>query len=997
MDPQKAERRMYPRLKGALRSYFDHATESLTWLHTHLHPYFFLTMGEEVEALLNLATGLHGLTESRRLVVADDEKKLILACLNLPGTLYRSLLELRAREISYAELTHSYSPLPGSDRELEIQRFEFDRKSWRAIAEAGAVEVPRRHRREVSGALRRLYPDFDLRELDDVLRLLWLNNEHYVKISPPERTARLLQLYQQGRRNDGLYLDVENTEDVLRHRESRLLFSVGNPPEGDFLAQTLEVFHRLEVAVRRAYCVAINTGVHPYFLGTFYVSLRDGRPVERDSELFRTLKAELYNTQVLATTGHAYSDFVQGRVMNGEDAALTNALIAFCHTNLAHNQPDRFDLGEVRRAFHANPDIALGLCRAFRARFDPDVAEREGRFREALEAVEAEVQGYNTGHRHLDEIRRTIFRTALLLIRHTLKTNFFVPEKHALAFRLDPAYLGELGPEHTSDLPPVQPFRVTYFFGRHGAGYHVGFSDIARGGWRTVICTTPDDFLTNANTLLREVTVLAHTQHLKNKDIYEGGSKMVVVLDASDLEDRERVNQRLFKLQYGFLNAFLDLFVTTGGRARNARVVDYYGQEEPIELGPDENMHDAMIELIARQSVKRRYVLGKGLISSKRVGINHKEYGVTSLGVVTFAEITMGELGIDMRRDPFVVKMTGGPNGDVAGNAMRLLLERCPRASIRLIVAGSGALYDPEGIDREELSRIVLRGNVDDFDPARIHPGGFLLSRKGRREEGLRELYLKVVATASAPREEWITADEFHREFDDLVFSVPADLFLPGGGRPETIDATNWQRLFDEKGRPTCRAVVEGANSFLTPEARSELQKRGVVVIRDASANKCGVISSSYEIMANLLMSDEEFLARKERYVDDVLGILEERARDEARLIFRRHKEAGGRLLYTEISDSLSGEINGHYARLFDLFLGRPDFTRKPLCREALLAHLPALVREEPRLRRRVGRLPYKYRCAMMASEISRRIVYRGGWGEDLEESVQRYLREQFP
>ena len=41
-----------------------------------------------------------------------------------------------------------------------------------------------------------------------------------------------------------------------------------------------------------------------------------------------------------------------------------------------------------------------------------------------------------------------------------------------------------------------------------------------------------------ANTLFRENYVLAHTQHLKNKDIYEGGSKMVVVINAPDLRRR---------------------------------------------------------------------------------------------------------------------------------------------------------------------------------------------------------------------------------------------------------------------------------------------------------------------------------------------------------------------------------------------------------------------------------------------------------------------------
>jgi len=38
----------------------------------------------------------------------------------------------------------------------------------------------------------------------------------------------------------------------------------------------------------------------------------------------------------------------------------------------------------------------------------------------------------------------------------------------------------------------------------------------------------------------------------------------------------------------------------------------------------------------------------------------------------------MKEIGIDIRKDPFTVKFTGGTNGDVAGNSIRLVLDRCP-------------------------------------------------------------------------------------------------------------------------------------------------------------------------------------------------------------------------------------------------------------------------------------------------------------------------------
>ncbi len=975
---------------------FQHqqARENLKWLFANMHPYFFITMKEESDAIAHLAARLHHVSKERKITLADQDRKLIVARADIPGSLYDTLKTLREREISYAEMSHSYGPIPGIGSPLEIQRFEFDLKGHAEISGAGDVHIPGDIRTNALAMMKRLYPDFDFNVFDSMLRLLWLNNEPYVRISPPERIARVLHLYQEGKRHDGLYLDVETKAEGSHRPESRIIFSVGNPPQRDFLTQVGEIFQRLDIGVRRSYSLIINTGIHPYFLGTFYVLTHGGELVEKGGGLFQQLQTELYNTQILSNASPAYTNFVARRVMTGEEASLTNAFIAFCHTSLAHNQPDRFDAAFVREAFHSEPSVTLRMIDLFRKKFDPDVKKRKALVQRALLETEEVLAAYNTGHRSLDEPRKQVFRACLSFIKNTLKTNFFVPEKHALAFRLDPGFLAELGPEFTSDLPEATPFRVTFFFTRRAQGYHIGFSDIARGGWRTIICRTPDEHTTNTQTLFREVFVLAHTQHLKNKDIYQGGSKLTVVMDATDLDEPLPITQRLYKIQYGVINAFLDLFVTENGRATNPRVIDYYGEDEPIELGPDENMHDAMIEYIARQSLRRGYILGIGIMSSKKVGINHKEYGVTSRGVIKFAETAMQEVGVNILKDPFSVKFTGGPNGDVAGNAMRLLLERCPKGEIRSIVDGTAGLYDPQGADPAELGRILLREDLEGFAPHVLNPGGFILFRHQCRQEGLRTLYRKAFRTAKDMKEEWITADEFNREMDALLFSVPADLFLPCGGRPETLDRSNWSRILDAQGKPNVRVIVEGANSFISPEARLEIQKQGVVIMRDASANKCGVISSSYEVIANLLMTESEFLAHKETYVRDVLSILEKRAGDEARLIFERHSgDAARQPYFTEISAAVSTEINALYSRLFDFFQQRPELTDQSLFRKALLNHLPALVRHEQRFRKRVNHLPPKIKFAILASEIATMIVYHGGWELDFESRLRGYLK----
>lgn len=970
------------------------AEDNAAWLQQHMSPFFFQAMSDEKNALLLLAREMSRLRDNRHLILTDREKRLVIACVNHPGSLYETLRRVGEREISYAMFSHSNAPMPGIPDELEIQRFEFDRRQNHEIDPSREVPVPPALFRKVRAELRLCFPAFDLKKLDRLLKILWLNNENFIRMSPPSRIAYLVWMFERGNAAGGLFLDIAQVDRGDRI-ETRVLFAVANPPRDEFLLQLLEVFNRLNIGIRRAYCQTISNGVHPYFLGAFFVISRTGEDISPSGELAAHLKRELCTTQIISTTSPVYTEYVAKGLLAGEDGALVDAFIAFCHTSLAHGEPDRFGLEDVQTAFYDHPEMAQLLLRLFRLRFDPDISDREKSYNDALAEARDAVEGYNTGHRWLDDIRRAVYRCCLLLVTHTLKTNFFVAEKQALAFRIDPAYLRLLGKEFTSDLPDVLPFRVTFFFSRFGGGYHIGFSDIARGGWRTIIARSADDYITSANTLFREVYVLAHTQHLKNKDIYEGGSKMALVLDASDLGQAsvEDENCRLYKLQYGITNAFLDIFVTENGVAADRRVVDYYRDDEPIEIGPDENMHDAMIEAIAALSKKRGYILGVGIMSSKRFGINHKEYGVTSTGVVAFAEITMADtLGVDISRDSFSLKMTGGPNGDVAGNSLRIMLDTCPGMQVRLILDGTAALYEPLGISHEGVRRIVLAHDLDAFDPGFLNEGGFIIYRTGRRMEGLKESHRRVSRIAGALVEEWLDIDDFYRIYNNLVFTVKADLFIPAGGRPETIDSQNWRSFLGEDGVPSSRVIVEGANSFVTPEARVQLQRSGVVIMRDSSANKCGVISSSYEIIANLLLSEREFMEQKGRYAGDVLGILKKRAADEASLILRRRKESGNTLLYSEISETISQNINSFYSRLFEFFTARPELCLQPPFRQAVISHLPRMLQETPAFRQRIKKLPVKYLCAILAAEIGSSLVYTGSRDADFEEMVKRHL-----
>ncbi len=975
-----------------LTTYRSQADANLEWIKSEMSPYFLNLNKQEVESLTLLTISLDKLETLQKITLVDRPERLMIAQISTTGSVYRTINALRNKALKYAEITTSFSPLPNSEQALEVLRCDFKLPEELDDVRNDSEQLPESVRDQLKTQIKHDFPDFSEKRVSNVISVFSSSNMEYVLTSPVERVARVVRIYVATQLNGGIHFNVEPTE----FKETRVSFGVTNPPHAGFLQQVLEVFQRLGIGVRRAYHLSVKNGLTPYFLATFYVKPRNDNELNEASSLFMQLKRELYSTQITSTTAPSYPKLIQRGVMSGPDSTFIAALISFCHTNLAHNAPEIYDRENIAKAFHNNPNISIQLVELFYARFDPEIKNREAAYVEKLNSVNQAVENFNSGRKTLDNLRRVIFRCAVSFIKHCLKSNFFVIEKHALSFRLDPLYLEELGPEFTDDLPTQRPFRITFFSGRRGSGFHIGFSDIARGGWRTVITQSSDDYTNNASTLFKENYVLAHTQHLKNKDIYEGGSKMVAILNIDPRTTSEQRNQYLYKLQQAFANAFLDLFVTDeSGKAKDPRVVDYYGQEEPIELGPDENMHNEMIERMAKLAQRRGYLLGKGIMSSKEIGINHKEYGVTSIGVIRFAEVIMQEIGTDMHSEPFSVKFTGGPNGDVAGNGMRLLLERCPKVAIKLIVDGTGALFDPDGLDKDALSNIVLSDDIEGYNPEALHVGGFILYRLKTRKEGISDVFKKLTMTNSGLEEEWVSTDNFYQTFNSIVFTVETDLFIPAGGRPETISNSNVDNYFNEDGVPSSKVIVEGANSFITPSARHTLQQRGVVIMRDASANKCGVISSSYEIIANLLLTDKEFLDNKEEYVNDVIDILNEMAEVEARSVIRKYRELDGSETYTEISSLISQEINNHYARMFNYFEANPEEIDSPKQQKAMLAHMPKLIRNSKEFSARVQtHLPAKVKYAILASKLASGLVYAGDddslYGDIIEAQLNR-------
>ena len=62
--------------------------------------------------------------------------------------------------------------------------------------------------------------------------------------------------------------------------------------------------------------------------------------------------------------------------------------------------------------------------------------------------------------------------------------------------------------------------------------------------------------------------------------------------------------------------------------------------------------------------------------------------------------------------------------------------------------------------------------------------------------------------------------------------------YIPICFSPGAVNVSNMAALIDAEGKPHFKFIVEGANLFLTQQARLYLEKRKVVLFKDSSANK---------------------------------------------------------------------------------------------------------------------------------------------------------------
>jgi glutamate dehydrogenase len=829
---------------------------------------------------------------------------------------------------------------------------------------------------------------------------------------PIGRLALAVDMLYRAQSQDNIQLEVryEDNPELKNEVSMHLVFAWRNTPVHNFLYRLARMIHRHGLTMKRVNATYMNPyGKQSVLVMAISLHGSNGKPVWEVADIPDFMR-EFSTIKYFDTSDKIEELLVTPRIVSGNMGNLLRAMINFIHQALVHIDSNLYTVENIEEALCRHPELTKQLCEVFKYKFDPNNYNLE-QFIEFRKRFLDDVSQLDTGQEANDLRRKNVLRQGMNFISHALKTNFYRLNYTALSFRLDPKYLDEIPFDRSKKFPEL-PYAIFYIRGMHFFGFHIRFKDLSRGGLRTVFPEQIEQMISERNNVFSECYNLAWTQNKKNKDIPEGGSKGLLFLKPFDqidqdsqilkreLEwsgnDQETIEKRIntfrqeqkWEYLYQSQRAFIESLITIincdpDGRIRAKHIIDYWKRPEYIYLGPDENMHDFMIDWIASFSKKYNYKPGGAFISSKPVvGINHKEYGVTSLGVNVYMQQLLEYIGIHPEKDVFTIKMSGGPDGDVAGNQLLNLYHYYPNtAKLIALTDGTGTIHDEEGLDLEIIKDLFYqKKGISAYPPEKLSEGGFLVNKeKTRHPSAYIQEMLCLRKKDGQVVEDWLSGSDTNHLLRFNLHQAKTDVFIPAGGRPRTLNESNIDEFLDPSGKPTSRIIIEGANLYISPKARRILEEKGTLIVKDSSANKGGVICSSFEVLCGLALSDETFLANKPALVSEILDRIKLCASREADLLLRTHERTGEYL--TSISDQISDRINLYTNQLLDYLdlIPLPTSHQDPMIKSFLNYCLPTLRNHFST--ELLNEIPEHHKKAIIACHLSSYLVYQKGLG----------------
>lgn len=989
-------------LTAAIENESKKFQENYLWLEQSMPSNFFAEVGQENAMLITHS--LMGFHLQDFFSTIHLKGAAIVMCLDSADADLKILKNYSLYGIKNYEtfVSNSPPPIPGITAFLRIATIYFTEES-----DNKEKPLPTETKELLHQMVKERNPALNEKEFEKLISGI---SHRFLRSLPFDRLMLAIEMFFRAQTRDNCQYELHRNQNWKKDGTASLHITLAwrNVPKYNFLYRLARTIHRHGLIMKRVNATYIDPlSRHSVLIMALELSGPGTKAAWEVADIHDFLR-ELVTGKYFSSFDRIDDQLVSKGVISGNMGNLLRSMVYFIHQALVNLDVNLYTIENIEEALCRHPELTAKICEAFRAKFDPS-RHKYSEYEEIREKFLQDLSNLDTGQIDFDTRRKNVLYQAMNMVHYTLKTNFYRTNFTALSFRLNPQYLDHIPFEREKKFP-VLPYGIFFMKGMHFFGFHIRFKDLSRGGLRTVLPEHPEFETVERNSVFAECYNLAYTQHMKNKDIPEGGSKGIIFLksferadsevaiiekelenskfDPSEIQMKienykiEQKTEHLYQAQRSFVESLITIVnCDPDGTIRAKNIVDYWKRPEYLYLGPDENMHDAMIKWIADFSAKYNYKPGSSFMSSKpKVGINHKEYGVTSLGINVYMEEVLKYLGINPQTDTFSLKMSGGPDGDVAGNQIYNLYRYYPKtAKLLALTDVSGTINDPEGLDLATLAELFKLGKgIKDYPPELLHAGGFLLDKSMKRSPTpFVQQTLCWRHVSGQLRQDWISGSEMNHLLRSNVHQTVTDIFIPSGGRPRTLNENNYEEFLDDKGKPTARAIVEGANLYLTAGARRELEKLGVLIIKDSSANKGGVICSSFEVLSGLTLGDQLFFENKNQIVDEILVRIKHCALLEARLLLKTHKETGQYL--TDISNQISNHINQFTYHLLD-YLDKISLSKDPTdpsikcfldyCLPLLRTYFQDYLLKE---------IPEHHKKAIIACHIASNLVYKKG------------------
>ena len=603
--------------------------EHYIWLRDHMSDSFFEEIDSENYMLItHYLTGFPMLDYYCQIQLKNEAFVLILDSPDVDKTI---LKHFNLYGIKYYRTYASDAPPPfsGIKKRLIIARILFTSYEDPKNPKPSDLLSPEVRESTFLG-LKQYLPEITQKECDALIGEL---EPAFVQSISHDRLILALHMFYRAKTRDYCQYEALRMEDWKKDKgESpsfRVVLAWRNTPKHKFLYRLAKMISRHNLKMLRV----STTYVNPYSKSSIIIMSIGlhgikGKAAWEEANIQDFLQ-EMVTLKYFPEGDEIEKVFVAPKLLKGNIGNLLRAMVSFVHQTLVHADINLYTLNNVIEGICRHPELTEMIAKAFEKKFHPETHNLD-EFKRIREKFMRLVDHLDTGNELNDMRRKNILKQGMNFIDYCLKTNFYRNNKSALGFRLDPRYLNYV-PFNRRDIFPELPFGIFFIQGMHFIGFQIRFKDLSRGGLRTVFPQRYEQMVAERNNVFQECYNLAYTQQKKNKDIPEGGSKGIIFLEPYDqlltevqIYKKELVNsglsegeiekttarfkkdqkgEYLYQTQRAFIHTLLTIVnCEDDGTLKAKDVVDYWEKPEYIYLGPDENMHNVMIEWIADYS-----------------------------------------------------------------------------------------------------------------------------------------------------------------------------------------------------------------------------------------------------------------------------------------------------------------------------------------------------------------------------------------------------------